>query len=189
MPVATLTALDVLRSGGNAVDAAVAACALLGVVEPQSKGIGGDCFCLYAPAGAENVIALNGSGRSAQAASIDYFEGAGLSALDNVSPHAVTISGAVSAWQLLLDTYGTKGFDELLHAEQGFPLHPRVAADWSEEQEKLRRAGNRLFLPGGRAPREATLFVQTALAGTLRKIAAHGADAFYGDRPGRRRHR
>lgn len=184
MPVATLTALDVLRSGGNAVDAEVAACALLGVVEPQSTGIGGDCFCLYAPAGAENVTALNGSGRSAQAASIDYFEGAGLSALDNVSPHAVTIPGAVSAWQLLLDTYGTKGFDELLqpairYAEQGFPLHPRVAADWSEEQEKLRRAGNRLFLPGGRAPQEATLFVQTALAGTLRKIAAHGADAFY----------
>ena len=85
---------------------------------------------------------------------------------------------------MLLDAHGTKGFDELLQpaircAEEGFPVHPRVAWDWSLQVEKLRRAGNKLFLPGGRAPREGDLFVQKALGGTLRAIAARGADAFY----------
>jgi gamma-glutamyltranspeptidase / glutathione hydrolase len=184
MPVASLTAIEVLRAGGNAVDAAVAACAVLAVVEPQSTGLGGDCFCLYAPAGGDRVVAVNGSGRSAAAASLDAVEAKGPVPPDDVSPHTVTIPGAVSGWQLLLDAYGTKGFDELLrpairYAEEGFPVHPRVAWDWSLQEEKLSRAGNRLFLPGGRAPREGDLFVQTALAGTLRAIAKRGADGFY----------
>ena len=184
MPIASLTAIEILRAGGNAVDAAVAACAVLAVVEPQSTGLGGDCFCLYAPAGGGKVVAVNGSGHSAAAASIDMIEAAGPAARENVSPHAVTIPGAVSGWQLLLDAHGTKGFDELLQpaircAEDGFPVHSRVAWDWSLQVEKLSRAGNKLFLPGGRAPQEGELFVQTALAGTLRAIAARGADAFY----------
>ena len=184
MPIASLTAIEVLRAGGNAVDAAVAACAVLAVVEPQSTGIGGDCFCLYAPAGGGKVIAVNGSGRSAAAASLDAIEALGPVPPDNVSPHTVTIPGAISGWQLLLDTYGTKGFDELLkpairYAEEGFPVHSRVAWDWSLQEDKLRRAGNRLFLPGGRAPRAGDRFVQTALGGTLRAIAKRGADGFY----------
>ena len=184
MPIASLTAIEVLRAGGNAVDAAVAPCAVLAVVEPQSTGIGCDCFCLYAPAGGGKVVAVNGSGHAAAAASIDAIEAAGPAARDHTSPHAVTIPGAVSGWQLLLDAYGTKGFGELLQpaircAEQGFPVHSRVAWDWSLQVEKLSRAGNKLFLPGGRAPGEGDIFVQTALAGTLRAIAARGADAFY----------
>ena len=185
MPIASLTAIEILRAGGNAVDAAVAACAVLAVVEPQSTGIGGDCFCLYASAGGGGkVVAVNGSGRSAAAASLDALEAKGPVPPDNVSPYTVTIPGAISGWQLLLDTYGTRGFDELLkpairYAEEGFPAHPRVAWDWSLQEDKLKRAGNRLFLPGGHAPRAGDLFVQTALAGTLRAIAKRGADAFY----------
>jgi gamma-glutamyltranspeptidase/glutathione hydrolase len=184
MPIASLTAIEVLRAGGNAVDAAVAACAVLAVVEPQSTGLGGDCFCLYAPAGSGKVVGVNGSGRSGAAASLDAIAALGSVPPDNVSPHTVTIPGAVSGWQLLLDAYGTKGFDELLKpaircAEEGFPVHSRVAWDWSMQEDRLRRAGNRLFLPGGRAPREGDRFVQTGLAATLRAIAKGGADAFY----------
>ena len=111
MPAATLTALDVLRSGGNALDAAVAAVAVLGVIEPQSTGIGGDCFCLYAPAGTGRVIALNGSGKAPAAASIDWYESQGIAELENTSGHSVTVPGAVNAWETLLNAHGTKGLD------------------------------------------------------------------------------
>src|SRR3954452_20491666 len=152
MPAATLTALDILRAGGNALDAAVAACAVLGVIEPQSTGIGGDCFCLYAPAGENRVIALNGSGRAPAAATIDWFEERGISALENTSPHTVTIPGAISAWETLLGAHGTKGLDELLRpairfAADGWPVHPRVAWDWGIAADKLRRTGATAFLP------------------------------------------
>jgi len=184
MPIASLTAIDILRAGGNAVDAAVAACAVLAVVEPQSTGLGGDCFCLYAPPGGGKVVAVNGSGRSAAGASLDAIKAAGSTPPDDTSPHGVTIPGAVSGWQLLLDAHGTKGFDELLLpaircAEEGFPVHQRVAWDWAMYESKLRQAGTKLFLPNGRAPREGDRFVQTALANTLRAIAKRGAEAFY----------
>ena len=184
MPSATLTALDVLRGGGNALDAAVAAVAVLCVIEPQSTGIGGDCFCLYAPAGAGKVIALNGSGRAPAAASLDELERRGVHALEDTSAHAVTVPGAVAAWETLLHAHGTKGLDELLQpairfAEEGWPVLPRVAADWSGAVDKLRRTGAQRFLPGGSAPAAGDLFRQPALAETLRAIAWGGARAFY----------
>jgi gamma-glutamyltranspeptidase/glutathione hydrolase len=184
MPAATLTALDVLRAGGNALDAAVAAVAVLGVIEPQSTGIGGDCFCLYAPAGTGKVYALNGSGRAPAAAHIDWFESRQIRALENTSAHAVTVPGAVNAWETLLKAHGRKGLDELLQpairfAEEGWPVHPKVSWDWQRNEDKLRKGGSDLFLPGGHAPKPGDLFVQTALAETLRAIARHGAKAFY----------
>jgi gamma-glutamyltranspeptidase/glutathione hydrolase len=184
MPAATLAAIDVLRAGGNAVDAAVAAVAVLGVIEPHSTGIGGDCFCLYAPAGTGRVHALNGSGRAPAGASIDWFEQAGITEFDPASPHTVTIPGAVSAWETLLAAHGTKGLDELLrpaigYAENGWPVHPRVAADWASATDRLKRNGTDLFLPGGGAPAAGDMFTQTRLAETLRAIAAGGAKAFY----------
>lgn len=184
MPAATLTALDVLRAGGNALDAAVAAVSVLGVIEPQSTGIGGDCFCLYAPAGTGRVVAMNGSGRAPAAASIDWFEGQGITALDPTSPHCVTIPGAVGAWEALLDAHGTKGLDELLQpairfAAEGWPVHARVATDWAKSADKLRKTGATPFLPGGAAPAPGHVFTQPQLAETLRAIAKGGAKAFY----------
>jgi gamma-glutamyltranspeptidase / glutathione hydrolase len=183
MPAATLAALDVLRAGGNAMDAAVAAVAVLCVVEPQSTGIGGDCFCLYAPASG-GVVALNGSGRAPAAATIDWFEGQGISSLENTSPHAVTVPGAISAWETLLAAHGTKGLDELLrpaigYAEGGHPVHARVAYDWAAQVGKLQKNGAHKFLPNGAAPRMGDIFTQPELAATLRRIAAKGARAFY----------
>ena len=184
MPAATLTALDVLRAGGNALDAAVAAVAVLGVIEPQSTGIGGDCFCLYAPAGTGKVIAINGSGKAPAAANIDWFESQGISALENTSAHSVTVPGAVNAWETLLAAHGTKGLDELLQpairfASEGWPVHPKVAWDWKALEGKLRKTGAHAFLPNGKAPEAGDRFVQENLANTLRAIAKNGAKAFY----------
>ncbi|MBC7799058.1 MAG: gamma-glutamyltransferase, partial [Gemmatimonadaceae bacterium] len=144
MPAATLTALDVLRGGGNALDAAVAAAAVLAVIEPQSTGIGGDCFCLYAPGNGGPVVALNGSGRAPAAASIDWYERHGIASVEPTSPHVVTIPGAISAWEALLAAHGTRGLDELLQpaiamAAEGWPVHHRVALDWRGLEAKLRQ--------------------------------------------------
>ncbi|OJW23111.1 MAG: gamma-glutamyltransferase [Rhodospirillales bacterium 69-11] len=184
MPAATLTALDVLRNGGNALDAAVAACAVLCVIEPQSTGIGGDCFCLYAPAGTGKVHALNGSGRAPAAATIDWYESQGISAIENTSAHSVTVPGAINAWETLLAAHGRKGLDELLqpairYAAEGWPVHAKVAWDWARLEGKLRKNGTETFLPNGSAPKVGDMFVQSALAETLRAIAKHGAKAFY----------
>ena len=184
MPAATLTALDVLRAGGNAMDAAIAAVAVLGVIEPQSTGIGGDCFCLYAPAGTGKVVALNGSGRAAAGYSIDWFESQGITEIEATSPHAVTIPGAVNAWETLLAAHGTKGLGELLQpairfAAEGWPVHPRVSVDWKRSEDKLRKNGAHAFLPNGQAPAVGDRFVQPQLAQTLRAIAKDGAKAFY----------
>ena len=184
VPAATLAAIDMLRAGGNALDAAVTAASVLAVIEPHSTGIGGDCFCLYAPAGTGQVIALNGSGRAPEAARIDWFEARGITALEDSSPHGVTVPGAVAAWETLLAAHGRKALAEVLQpaigfAEQGFAVTPRVAWDWARNADKLRRTGAAPFLPGGGAPAAGERFVQPALAATLRAIAARGARAFY----------
>ncbi len=183
MPAATLTALDVLRAGGNALDAAVAAVAVLCVIEPQSTGIGGDNFCLWKQPG-KPLVAINGSGRAPEAATIDWFEAQGITAIDETGPHSVTIPGAVGSWETLLAAHGTKGLDELLQpaigfAEDGWPVHHRVASDWQLLTDKLRKNGAAPFLPGGGAPKAGDVFRQPALAATLRTIARHGARGFY----------
>ena len=184
-PQATLAALDVLRSGGNAVDAAIAAAAVQCVVEPQSTGIGGDCFVLYAPASG-GVVALNGSGRAPAGLTLERLLGTGVTAIVAESPHAVTVPGAIAGWQLLLDGHGTRGWDELLRpaircAEEGFPVTPRVAFDWRRKQATLQRCpgGRDYYLPGGKAPEEGRLMRFPALGRTLRRIAEGGARAFY----------
>ena len=185
-PLATATAIEVLSAGGNAVDAAVAACAVQGVVEPQSTGIGGDCFALYAPGGRVPPYAINGSGPAPAAASVDWFRERGIDAIDFESTHAVTVPGAVGTWERLLADHGTKGLDEVLqpairYAEEGFVVHSRVAHDWGQNAEKLRACENAraFYLPGGHAPRAGDIHRLPQLAETLRLIARDGAAAFY----------
>jgi gamma-glutamyltranspeptidase / glutathione hydrolase len=182
-PLATLVALDVLRAGGNAVDAAVAAVAVQCVVEPAMTGIGGDCFVLLAPA-AGGVVALNGSGR-APAVTAERLRELGVSDLEG-SVHSVTVPGAVDAWARLLERHGTRDLAELLQpaircAEQGFVVTPRVAYDWARDGERLRQSpgGRAMYLPGDRAPVAGQRVRLPALARTLRRIAADGPDAFY----------
>ena len=180
------TAIEVLRAGGNAVDAAVAACAVQGVVEPQSTGIGGDCFALYAPGGRVPPYAVNGSGRAPAAASVEWFQEQGIDAIGVESAHAVTVPGAVGTWERLLAEHGTRGLDEVLqpairYAEEGFVVHSRVAHDWANAAPKLQTCENAraIYLPGGRAPRAGDIHRLPALAETLRLIAKDGAHAFY----------
>ena len=184
-PASTLTAIDVLRSGGNAVDAAIAAVAVQCVVEPHMTGIGGDCFVLYAPASG-GVVALNGSGRAPAALTVERLVGSGVTAIGSTSAHAVTVPGAIAGWQLLLDAHGTRGLDELLRpaircAEEGFAVTPRVAFDWGRNQAALEasQGGRDYYLPGGKAPEEGRLMRFPALGRTLRRIAEGGARAFY----------
>ncbi len=183
MPQATLAAVSCLRAGGNAVDAAVTAAAVLAVVEPQSTGIGGDVFCIYKPAG-KPVVALNGSGRAPAGTSMDTLTAAGVTRLTETSAHTVTIPGAVGAWELLLKTHGRKGLDEVLgpaigYAEHGYVVSPRVHTDWAASVPKLRKTGAESLLVNGGAPGIGAVIRRPALAATLRKIAAGGAAAFY----------
>ncbi|MDD2877461.1 MAG: gamma-glutamyltransferase family protein [Acidiphilium sp.] len=184
MPAATLAAIEALRAGGNALDAAITAAATLAVIEPQSTGIGGDCFCLYKKAGSPEVIALNGSGRAPAAATLDNYESRGIISLDPTSPHGVTIPGAVAAWETLLAAHGNRDLAAALapaihYAEAGFPVAPRVAFDWAIAADKLRKTGARALLPHGNPPTPGTIIHQPELARSLRAIATHGAKAFY----------
>ncbi len=185
-PLATQAALDMLRSGGNAVDAAICASAVQAVVEPQSTGIGGDCFVLYCPAGSDRVIALNGSGRAPAAASIERYRAMGLEAVPTYGPHAVTIPGAIDAWARLLADHGRKTFAEVLapaigYAEDGYVVHDRVASDWADAADRLRADphSSAIFLPEGAVPVAGQVHRQTALGRTLRRIATEGRNGFY----------
>ena len=185
-PLATLTAVEVMRGGGNAIDAAVAAAAVLAVVEPQSTGIGGDCFILYAPHGGPEVLAFNGSGRSPRAATHGWYRDHGFKEFPKYGPHTVTIPGAIDAWARIAADHGTRELGALLKpaigfAEDGYVVLDRVAFDWGLTAERL--AGDpeaaKIFLPQGRAPRAGERHRQPELAATLRRIAASGRDGFY----------
>ncbi len=185
-PAATLAAIDTLRAGGNAVDAAIAAIALQGVLDPHMTGIGGDCFALYAPAGG-TPIAMDGSGRAPQAAGLDWFLGQGMSTIPDDSALAVTVPGAVSAWCKLNADHGRLPLHRVLEpairaAEDGFVVTPRAGLDWARYGDRVARhgAGAAIYLPGGHAPSIGARMEHPALARTLRAIAERGPAAFYG---------
>jgi gamma-glutamyltranspeptidase/glutathione hydrolase len=184
-PLATLAAIEMLRAGGTAADAAVAAVATLGVVEPAMTGIGGDCFCLVARPQAP-VWGYNGSGRAAASMRAETLLAQGIDVIGPDSVHAVTVPGAVEAWAAILAGHGRFGLDRALapaihHAEHGFPVAPRVAFDWAMWQHRLRgdAGAARHFLKDGRGPVAGDLMRLPALAETLKLIAAHGPQAFY----------
>jgi gamma-glutamyltranspeptidase/glutathione hydrolase len=183
-PMASLAGLDVLRSGGNAMDAAIAAVAVQSVVEPQSTGIGGDCFVLYSKKGAQPV-ALNGSGRAPKAATVEWFTERQIHQINTQTAHAVTVPGAVDAWCTLNQEHGTKPLAELLEpaaraAEDGYRVTPRVAWDWDRNQWKLQDPNTaKVMLPGGKPPAIGDRMRNPALAATLRKIGREGREAFY----------
>ena len=185
-PLATLTAIERLKAGGTAADAAIAAAAVLAVVEPQSTGIGGDCFVLYAPGGGDKIIAYNGSGQAPKAATAEWYLDHGMKAIPITGPHSVTVPGAIDAWSTLLTEHGRGGFDEVLQpaikaASDGYVVAPRIARDWKKNLPKLQQGTNtpQYLLPGGKAPAAGDVIRQTELAETLRTIAREGRDGFY----------
>lgn len=185
-PLATLAAVEMMRSGGNAMDAAVCAAAVQAVVEPQSTGIGGDCFVLYSPKGEGSVIGFNGSGRSPKSATIDWYKSRGISEVPVTGPHSVTIPGAIDAWCRLLADHGRKGIDSVLqpairYAENGYVVHDRVAFDWRNSVTTLSADEHtaRLFLKDGNALKSGDIHVQPELGATLRRIASCGRAGFY----------
>src|ERR1700687_2157256 len=181
-----LAASEVMRSGGTAADAAVAACALLGVIEPQSTGIGGDCFALLQPNGEGKITAYNGSGRAPQAADASWYLERNMHAIPLTSAHAVSIPGAIDAWAAILRDHGKLALDSLLQpaikaAEEGYVVAPRIAFSWKNEFDKLKKGTNtaRYLLPHGQAPIAGDVIHQPELGQTLRAIAKDGRDAFY----------
>jgi len=185
-PLATLAAIDMLRAGGNAVDAAVAACAVQCVVEPMSTGIGGDCFALLAKGGQGAPIGLNGSGWAPRALTAEHLLGQGIRKIEPGMPHSVTVPGAVDAWETLLKEHGRKGLDECLqaairYAEDGWAVTPRIAVDWKRNEAKMQveASAREQYLPGGRAPKAGERMRLPKLARTLREVAKKGREGFY----------
>ncbi len=185
-PLATNAALDVLKQGGNALDAAIAACAVQCVVEPHSTGIGGDCFCLYSPHGSTDLVAFNGSGQTPAAATLAWYQSQGISTIERQSPHSVTVPGAVNAWCRLNSDHGRLPLEAILthaigYARDGYPVASRVSVDFAQQVELLKKnaAAGAVFLVDGKTPAAGSLHKQPALAATLQAIAHSGSDAFY----------
>lgn len=184
-PLASAAGLRVLQQGGNAVDAAVAAAAVLCVVEPMMLSPGGDMFAIVWDAKKKELKALNASGRAPQAASIDELKKRGIDQMPTSGIHTVTVPGAVDGWAKLIERYGTMSLAQVLqfaieYAERGFPVTDVIAADWQVGlSHKDHPDFAATFLPNGKPPAPGEIFTNKNLAATLRKIAAQGPDVFY----------
>ncbi len=187
---ASQAGLDMLRSGGNAMDAAVAAAATLAVVEPMMTGLGGDVFLLYYEAKSGKVYALNGSGHSPKNLTREYFaekaKREGGEKIDGDSWEAVTVPGAADAWATALARFGSKPLSEILapairYAEEGYPVSEIVQEVWAEDAPVLKKDAwtAKTYLMEGRAPKRGEVFKNPYLARTLRQLATGGRDAFY----------
>ena len=185
-PLATQAGLDTLRRGGTAVDAAIAANATLGLVEPTGSGVGGDLFAIVWDASKHRLFGLNGSGRSPRALSLEHFAAEGLDEIPSYGPLAVSVPGAVDGWFELNDRFGRLDMASLLapaidHARAGFPVTEIIAGAWAENGALLRGYPGfaDTFLPRGKAPRAGDVFANPRLADTYELLATQGRSAFY----------
>jgi len=185
-PLAAEAGLDVLRRGGNAFDAAVATAAVLNVVEPMSTGIGGDAFALCWVEKEQELYALNASGRSPRALTLDLLRSKGFTSMPQTGIFSVTVPGAAAGWCDLVGRLGTRSMAEVLapaihYAEEGFPVSEVIAAGWQSATEKLSEWPDTraTYLPGGRAPGVGEVVRQANLARTLGRVAKDGPERFY----------
>jgi gamma-glutamyltranspeptidase/glutathione hydrolase len=185
-PLATQIAVEILKLGGSAVDAAIAANAALGLMEPTGSGIGGDLFAIVWDAETEKLYGLNASGRSPASLDLDVFAKAGLKRIPARGPLPVTVPGCVDGWFELHRRFGKIPMEQVLapaitYAREGFPVSELIAYYWERSVPILKDyAGFReTFMPGGRAPRKGEIFKNPALAETYEALAREGRDVFY----------
>ena len=184
--LASQAGAQVLARGGSATDAAIAANALMGVVEPMSNGLGGDLFAIYWEAATGRLTGINASGWAPQLLSIDYLKRQGLSAMPQQGIHSVTVPGCVQGWEKLHQRFGRRPWAELFqpaiyYAQHGFPVTEIIQDHWREAVAKLAADQNarRIFLPQGQPPKVGELFRNPELASALELIAREGGQAFY----------
>ena len=192
-PLASAAGLEVLRTGGNAIDAAVAAAAVLSVTEPHMTGIGGDMFAIVWLANEQKLVALNASGRAGSLMTRETLQARDFRAGSQQGAMSVTVPGALAGWDLLLRTHGRRTLAQVLqpaitYARDGFPVSPIIAEQWADQTEFLQRdsAAAAAYLPGGRAPKAGEWFRNPDYARTLQEIADSGIGTFYGGALGQR---
>ena len=185
-PLATQVAIDMLKQGGSAVDAAIAANAMLGLVEPTGDGIGGDLFAIVWDAKTKRLYGLNASGRSPASLTLEHFKKLGLTRIPAYGPLPVSVPGAVDGWFELHGKFGKLPMTTILvptiqYARDGFPVSEVIANAWQFSVPALQEwAGfKETFMPNGRAPEKGEVFENPYLASTLEKIANGGRDVFY----------
>lgn len=185
-PLAAQAGLDILKQGGNAIDAAIATVASLCVVEPCSTGIGGDAFALIWIEKEKRLYGINASGPAPADLTADLVRQQGHETYPKFGGMAVTVPGALRGWELALNQFGSLGLDALLaqaisYAQDGFPVSQRIAAAWERSTEKMSQQADskRVWLPRGRAPQAGELFKNPEFAATLRHIRDRGYDLFY----------
>ena len=186
-PLATTTALEILNSGGNAIDAAVAAAAVLNVTEPHMTGMGGDMFAILWSASEGRLVGLDASGRSGSKTDVTALVAEGAERVPGNGARSVTVPGALSGWSTLVETYGNLTLAEVLApairlAEEGFPVSPIIAQDWAGSVNGLRRdpGAAATFLINDEAPKAGDWFRNPDLSRTFQRIADHGPESFYG---------
>ncbi|MEX2583828.1 MAG: gamma-glutamyltransferase [Gemmatimonadota bacterium] len=192
-PLATSAGLEVMRRGGNAVDAAVAAAAVLNLTEPHMTGIGGDMFAILWSAADAKLYGLNAAGPAGSSISREELLSRGHDSMPGSGPESITVPGALAGWSALLDRFGSMALAEVFEpairlADGGFPVSPIIASDWARQVEKLRRdpgSAATFLLDGDRAPTAGEWFTNPDLARSYRLIATRGPAAMYGGELGR----